>query len=266
LLVTGFIPNVVAGVFNYFYNANEVIYPSDLPDLKNAFQYIQTAINTVSFPLGVLIFILLVRPVLRALTAIRSGVELPAAVLAVARRKTLRFGWYGLWISVGFWVGASVVYVVCLTAAVPNLSDELRGRLYLHFLASLALCGLIAGSYPFFFGTALATGVYYPMLLRPGVEAAGDRTALRRLDRALYPMLVGAAGVPLGGVVLLVGIRSLNPAVVGFLCLLGLIGLVVAAVLAWRVQQDLGALRPLLGPPSAPVTIDESLSARSWGG
>src|SRR5205814_1742618 len=118
----------------------------------------------------------------------------------------------------------------------------------------------------FFFGTALATGVYYPMLLRPGVEAAGDREPLRRLAGALWLMLLLAAAVPLGGVVLLVGIHALNRAVVGTLCLIGLVGLGAAVVLARRVQHDLGALRPLLGPPSAPVGMDESLSARSWGG
>ena len=42
LLVTGFIPNVAAGVFNYLYNKNEVIDPSGLPDLQTAFEHIQT--------------------------------------------------------------------------------------------------------------------------------------------------------------------------------------------------------------------------------
>jgi hypothetical protein len=266
LLVTGFIPNVAAGVFNYLYNKNEVIDPSGQESLKAAFEHIQLAINLACFPLGVLVFIAAARPVLRALAAVREGIELPATVLAPARQKTMRLGWYGVWISVGFWIGASVIYPVCLTALVPELAADLQHRLYFHFLASLFLCGLIAGSYPFFFGTALATGAFYPMLLRPGVEAAADRDALRRLDRALWPMLLLAAAVPLGGVGVLVGMGALVPKVVGTLSLLGLVGLGAAVVLARRVQHDLIALRPLLGPPSAPVTMDESLSARSWGG
>ena len=181
--MTGFIPNVAAGVFNYFYNKNEVIEPSNLDSLKAAFERIQLGINAACFPLGVLVFIIICRPALRALAAVRDGVELPAAVLAPARQKTLRLGWYGVWISLGFWLGASIVYPVCLTALVPDLPADLQQKLYFHFLASLFLCGLIAGSYPFFFGTALATGAFYPMLLRPGIEAAGDRDVLRRLDR-----------------------------------------------------------------------------------
>jgi serine/threonine protein kinase len=266
LLVTGFIPNVAGGVFNFLYNYNEVIKPSNLESLQRAFENIQRAINLACFTLGVSIFVLVARPVLRAFSAVREGVELPAAALATARQKTLRLGWYGVWISVGFWLGASIIYPVCLTAVVPDLPGEIQSKLYFHFLTSLCLCGLIAGSYPFFFGTALATGVFYPMLLRPGIEAAADRDKLRRLEWALWPMLMMAAAVPLGGVVVLVSAGTLHRWVVGLLCGVSLVGLGVAVVLVRRVQQDLIALRPMLGPPSAPVTMDESLSARSWGG
>jgi serine/threonine protein kinase len=267
LLITGFVPNIAAGVFNYLYNKNEVIDPSNLPDLQAAFERLQLAINVLCFPLGVLIFFLAARPVLQALAAARAGIELPAADLGPVRRKTLRLGWYGLWISVGFWLGASVVYSVCLTQLVPELPGDVQSRLFFHFFASLILCGFIAGSYPFFFGTALATGAFYPMLLRPGVEAAGDRGVLRLLDRSVLPMLLLAAAVPLGGVVVLVGTQKVaKPAVVVCLSLIGLVGLGVAVVLARRILNDLIALRPLLGPASAPVGMDESLSARSWGG
>jgi serine/threonine protein kinase len=265
LLLTGFIPNVAAGVFNYLYNKNEVIDPSDLPALQTAFERIQLVINAVCFPLGVTVFLVIAGPVLRALWAVRRGEEVPPTALAAARRQSLRLGWYGVWVSVGFWLGASVVYPVALTLAVPSLPAQVHRDLYFHFLASLALCGLIAASYPFFFGTALATGAFYPMLLRPGAPAAGDRDVLRRLERALWPMLLMAAAVPLSGVALLLFIHALNTVVLGSLCFLGFVGLLVALILARRVQLDLIALRPLLGPPSAPVTMDDSLSYRSWG-
>jgi hypothetical protein len=179
----------------------------------------------------------------------------------------LRLGWYGVWVSLGFWIGASVVYPVCLTALVPHLPPDVKNGLFFHFLASLILCGFIAGSYPFFFGTALATGAFYPMLLKPGIEAAGDRDTLHRLNGSIWPMLALAAAVPLGGVVVLVGTQKVaDPTVIGCLCLIGLVGLGVAYLLARRIQHDLIALRPLLGPASAPVGMDESFSARSWGG
>ena len=267
LLVTGFVPNVAAGWFNYAYNKNEVIDPSGLPALQTAFDHIQTTINAVCFPLGVLLFILIAKPVLRALAGVRDGVEIPAPVLAAARRRTLRLGRYGAWLCVGIWLTASVVYPIALTLAVPEMPAELRQRLISYFLASLILCGFVAASYPFFFGSALATGAFYPMLLRPGVDAAVDRDQLRSLDRALWPNLMLAAAVPLGGAILLLwGGGTTNKGVVTGLCVAGLIGLGVAVILVQRIQKDLTALRPLLGPPSAPVGMDESLSARSWGG
>jgi serine/threonine protein kinase len=266
LLITGFIPNVAAGVFNYAYNKNEVIEPSNLPALKTAFENWQRAINAACFPLGVMIFILVAKPVLRALAAVREGKDQPAAELAAARRKTLRLGRYGAFVCVGLWLAASVVYPIALTMTVPEMPGELRQKLIGHFLASLALCGFVAASYPFFFGSALATGAFYPMLLRPGVDAGADRQELYRLDRTLWPMLMLAAAVPLGGVMLLIPAEITNKFVIGVLCGAGLIGLGVAVVLVRRIQADLVALRPLLGPPSAPVGMDESLSARSWGG
>ncbi|HEY1380187.1 MAG TPA: serine/threonine-protein kinase [Gemmataceae bacterium] len=266
LLATGLVPNLLAGWFNFDYNWNTVIRPSGIADLQSAFLTIQAVINAVTFPLGVAVFILLARPVLRALAAVRRGADPPPAELAAARRKSLRIGWYGVWVSVGFWLGASVVYPVCLTLAVPDLPADVKHTLAAHFLVSLALCGLIAASYPFFFGTALATGAFYPMLLRPAAEAAGDREELRRLETALWRHVLLAAAVPLFGVVLLVLTEAMNKGAMIGLCLAGLIGLGMAVVLTWRVQQDIRALRPLLGPSSAPVTMDESLSARSWGG
>lgn len=266
LLVTGFIPNVLAGIFNYQYNWTEVIKPSGLPELISAFNRIQWTMNLICFPVGVALFILAVRPVLQALAAVRAGVELPPNVLAPARRRALRIGRFGVYICVGIWLVASLIYPICLTFAVPDLPADVKQKLYSHFLLSLAICGLIAGSYPFFFGSELATGAFYPMLLRPGLDTAGDRDELRRLDRSLWPNLLVAAAVPLGGVMLLVTADVVNKQLVGILCLIGLIGLGIAVLLIRRVQHDIAAIRPLLGPRTAPVSSDESLSARSWGG
>src|SRR5262249_52403219 len=114
LLATGLVPNLLAGWFNFDYNWNTVIRPSGIAGLQSAFLTIQAVINAVTFPVGVAMFILLARPVLRALAAVRRGADPPPAELAAARRKALRIGWYGVWVSVGFWLGASVVYPVCL--------------------------------------------------------------------------------------------------------------------------------------------------------
>ena len=66
-----------------------------------------------------------------------------------------------------------------LPVAVPELSRAEAKNLFLHFGASLTLCGLIAAAYPFFTGTALGTWAFYPAFLRPGAATVRDRaTAL----------------------------------------------------------------------------------------
>jgi hypothetical protein len=114
----------------------------------------------------------------------------------------------------------------------------------------------------------MATGVFYPMLLRPGIDSAADRTELRKLDRALWPNLMLVAAVPLGGVLLLIPSETTNKSVIMGLCVAGLIGGGLAVYLLWRVQQDLTALRPLLGGPStsAPTTEDDTYSGPRWTG
>jgi serine/threonine protein kinase len=268
LLVTGFIPNIAAGIFNYLYNKKEVIDPSNLPELQQAFEGIQRAINAACFPLGVVIFVAVVWPVLRAMAVLRNGVEPPATTLGPVRRRALRIGRYGALVCVGLWLGASVVYPICLTLAVPGMPGDLKQRLLYHFAASLILCGFVAAAYPFFFGSALATGVFYPMLLRPGVDSAADRTELRKLDRALWPNMMLVAAVPLGGVLLLIPSETTDKSVITGLCVAGLVGAGLAVVLLRQVQRDLNVLRPLLGgqSASAPATEDDTYSGPSWSG
>jgi serine/threonine protein kinase len=270
LLVTGFIPNVAAGIFNYLYNRNEVIEPSGLPALQQAFEHIQLFMNVACFPLGVILFVVVVWPVLQAMAAVRRGADPPASTLGPVRRRALRIGRYGAIVCVGLWIAASIVYPIALTVSVPEMPSDLKRRLIYHFLASLTLCGFVAAAYPFFFGSALATGVFYPMLLRPGVDSAADRTELRKLDRALWPNLMLVAAVPLGGVLLLIPSETTNKMVITGLCVAGLIGGGLAVYLMSRVQKHLAALRQLLGGPAAasgPVTEeDDTYSGPSWTG
>ncbi len=61
-------------------------------------------------------------------------------------------------ISLGIWMIAALAYPIALqmqTGAVPLSAS-------LHFIASLALCGLIAAAYPFFNVTSLTVSSFYP--------------------------------------------------------------------------------------------------------
>jgi serine/threonine protein kinase len=264
MLATGLTPNVLAGVFNFFYNYTAVIHPSRTPGLEEAFLRIQTVINLTCFPLGVWVFVLLARPVLRGLARLRAGEEPSPAELERLRIRTLRLGRYGVWVGLGFWIGASIVYPVCLHVAVPDMPPGERQSLYVHFLASLTLCGLIAAAYPFFTGTALGTWAIYPAFLRPAAATARDRKEVVRLSRVLWPYLALAAAVPLLGVAVLVWVRSMERTVLGILCGAALVGLGVAVLLARSIQRDLADLAPVIFPPDVATADDDTALTRSW--
>lgn len=253
MLAAGLTPNILAGIFNFVYNYSEVIArPDSPPTLNDAFQKIQMAINGIAFPVAVFAFIWVARPVLRALKASETGGAPPSDdELAYLRRLTLKLGHYGAWIGVAFWIGASIIYPVALRLAVPELGGTQFADLFGHFLASLTACGLIAAAYPFFLGSKLGTGVFYPTFVRPGTTTPYDAADLASLERSLWPHLALAAAVPLAGVaaLVLVGTRNAWPTLT--LCGAGLLGLGVAVSLMRRIQRDIRDLGPAVSPGDA---------------
>src|SRR5262249_42909166 len=170
-------------VFNYLYNRSEIIAVSEIKEtLRPAFERIQTTINLVSFPLGILLFIWIARPVVRGLKRLRGGEVIPDAELAAIRARTLRLGWYGALVSLGGWLLASIVYPIALRLAVPARAGAILEKVFGHFLPSLAFCGLIAAAYPFFPATTVAVRALSPAFLRPGTATARDWDELVRLD------------------------------------------------------------------------------------
>ena len=79
---------------------------------------------------------------------------------------------------------------------------------YVHFVLSLAACGLIAAAYPYFLVTFLAVRVMYPALLG---SAAPDAEALRRVERELGRYRAAATAVPLVAVALLASRGASHP-------------------------------------------------------
>ncbi len=113
---------------------------------------------------------------------------------------------------------------------------------YLHFVASLAVCGLIAAAYPYFVVTFLAVRVLYPALLGPAGPGPADGPALARVGRELGWYRVVAAGVPLAAVAALAWRGATNPFAVAVLSVTGLAGTLLAYVLEGRTRADLAAL------------------------
>lgn len=244
LLVASFVPNALAGLFNFYYNFSEII--SLLEDKEegsvDVFWKVQTAINATAFPLGHLLAAGLFWPVARGLRRGRTLRENEQQPVLPLRRRCLLIGHYVATISISLWAVAGLAYPLSMRiAGVPIEWSE-----NLHFLVSLVLCGLIAASFPFFVITFASTRLWYPALLRSGAIVPGDLAAVERLDRIMWRYLLTAASVPMLSVTALVLIRSQNRLVMGILAAGGLVGFSIAFWLYRTIQRNLAALVPAL--------------------
>jgi hypothetical protein len=89
----------------------------------------------------------------------------------------------------------------------PVLLNVIRGSVppsvYVHFVASLALCGLIAAAYPFFGVSLLALRCFYPALVHWDTMSKDELPSLRQLGRHSWFHLILAASVPMLSVLIL---------------------------------------------------------------
>ena len=147
--------------------------------------------------------------------------------------------------SLVLWLIAGVAYPVALCAALGIQSVSF----FVHFLVSLALCGLIAAVYPFFGVAFFAVRVLVPALIRDRrlnaeelseMEGLKRRTGLYLLLAAMAPMLTVGAWAAFG---------TENRTGLGVLSAIGLIGFGYAFAVSRAILGDLEALSRAAVPP-----------------
>jgi hypothetical protein len=218
LILATIAPNAVGGCLNFAYNRSEII--ARLPGAESVFLYVQTAINGVAFPLGVVILILLARPILVAFRWMDAGLPVAADVLTAAQRRCLVLGDLTAAVGVAEWLLAGLAYPVSLCAAIGWQPTAF----FVHFFISLALCGLMAAIHPFFWVTFLTVRVLLPPLLkRQGVDAAAC-VGMERLKRRTGLYLLSSAAAPMLSVAAMAAMGSENRAALGILSVVGLAG------------------------------------------
>ncbi|MSR57156.1 MAG: serine/threonine protein kinase [Planctomycetaceae bacterium] len=244
VVVAAIPPNLAAAVFNYFYNDLEIV--SHLPaGAEEIFWRTQLAINSIAFPLGIGLALALSWPVAAAVRRAGLIATLPADALRRLRQRCLRLGHYAAAISLSLWLLAAPAYPIAINLGVA----EVPAAAYLHFVASLALCGMIASAYPFFGVSCLAVCCLYPALARLETMTRDDRDSLQRLSRSSWIYLLVAASVPMLSVAVLVLIRSQAQFALGLLAAGGVAGLASAFWLFRTLQADLAALTLVAAPP-----------------
>lgn len=195
-------PNIASGVFNYFYNEREIIRPhgelvgEELASFTADFQWLATAVNSIAFPLGALLLVAFAWPVAKALRAVRAGDEPPPSAIDALFKLCGRAAMIGGTL----WGVASLVYPIVLQAWHPSFPIEEAA----HFCLSLLVCGGVAAVYPYFLLAVIATGVYYPRLVRGVMQDRQFDERGERLRREAGGFLLAAAAIPLLAIALLI--------------------------------------------------------------
>jgi len=239
IVIATVIPNLVGAVFNFLYNRGEV--QTLIPDADAMFMRIQSLINFITFPTGILSAGWLVGSVTRA-TRVDVQLKLSATELAEQRRRCLELGNMASIVGLTLWLVAAPAYPILL----HMLYGDVPAAIYGHFLASLALCGLIAAAYPFFAVSLMALRCFYPALVRWESISADELPALKNLARASWFHLVLAASVPMLAVTILALSGLDRRAALVQLAAGGAIGFGMAVTAFRLVQQDLQVLMKVI--------------------
>ena len=178
-------PNIVAAIVNIAYNRSELI--DRIPGAEPVFQNVEMVINSIAFPIGIVLLIILAVPVTRAVRRAKTGGS------TWLLRRCLVLGDYAAGVSLVLWLIAGVAYPVALCAALGIQSVSF----FVHFLVSLALCGLIAAVYPFFGVAFFAARVLVPALIRDRRLNAEELSEMERLKRRTGLYLLLAAMAPM---------------------------------------------------------------------
>ncbi|WP_080748778.1 MULTISPECIES: serine/threonine-protein kinase [Nocardiaceae] len=236
------IPNVTAAVYNYQHNKALII--GDLiPVAQDRFETVTVVINGLFWPIGLALIVYFFRHVLAVPAALRGGRDVSDDRLAQARADTLRAAGRVVAVCLGLWICAGIAFPVSLQIA----AGSVPGQAYVHFIASLVVCGAMATAYPFFLVSLFTVRCLYPSLLPYGSAGDRDHALLDALSRRSVGYLTVAAAIPLVAVAGLTFVPASDiPGVldvVRVVCIGGIAAFVASYAIFRSVELDLGALR-----------------------
>ncbi|MCH9652776.1 MAG: serine/threonine protein kinase [Planctomycetes bacterium] len=233
------IPNILAGLFNFFHNQKHII--EHLKNSQDAFWQIQSIINLIAYPLGLSLIGWLAWTVLRFPTTNTGKNQFKDQKAAAMQKRCLRLGHYAALICITEWIIAGIAYPISMHYAIGSLpiTD------YIHFLGSLLLCGLIAASYPFFGVTYISLHALYPRLLQSNEFRQQTPQIFFQVKRLTWIYLIMAFLVPTLSIATLALINLDDKLAIGILTVAGTLGAVSIFQVFQSLHADLDALNEL---------------------
>lgn len=230
------IPNILAGLFNFFHNQKHII--EHLKNSQDAFWNIQSAINLIAYPTGLGLIGWLTWTLIRGGTVQQDRSKLPDTTSSVLQNRCLRLGHYAALICTTEWIIAGIAYPVSMHYAIGSLPASA----YMHFLGSLLLCGLIAASYPFFGVTYFSLHTIYPQLIQRADFSQLPPAPLEKLKKLSWVYLILAFLVPMLSIAALAILNLDDKLAIVLLTVAGTLGAVSIFRVFQSLQADLDAL------------------------
>lgn len=245
-LIAAISPHILGAAFNLFYNDQAIIAELEQQSadeasaevLKQKFMSVVLTINAIAFPIGIACCIWYCRPIAQAL---RRRL-LTADECRAARTRAFQLSRFVTILGITEWVIAGVAY----PAAMHGILGSLDAQWYIHFFASLLICGLLAAAYPFFLTTTLSLRAFLPPLMDDARLTEQDAAQLQRLSTQSAWSLYLAGGVPAAGIMILLTTQEANDPhlslTLKILSILGAVGFAFILRLSRSLQQDLDAV------------------------
>lgn len=268
----GLLPHLLGSLVNIAYNAVHLV--SHLQTEQQVlFQRLVLGYNLLAYPGCVAVLCWLLLPLVRGWRRLSQPAPVTDAEVTRLRQRTLSLpGWCATLSCLG-WLPGGLLFPLAL----EGLSGPLPPGVFVHFLISFTISGLIALTYSVLAVQYLVLRICYPRMWADGqgVRRLAPQE-LRGLDWRLSGLQFLAVLIPLAGAILMVGVgpgqfREANGQfnasryevfrlLVTALLALGMLGLGIALLVCRRLQETLTVLtggqtsqeRPPPAPPQPP--------------
>ncbi len=233
-------PNTAASIFNYDYNRRRMQELKDVvPNIIGDFEFLAQWVNGVVFPLGAILFLIIMLPIVRIMLRAKQGKGADQAEISqlwnIGNKATLICG--------VLWAVSGLVFAITFS----SMHAEFSGEDALHFFLSLILCGGVAWIYPYFGMTLLALLVYYPTVIEPSMHDPHFAQRCEKVRRHSRWYLLSAAAIPLTAVGALVFRKDLpGDLILGGVCITAL-GLIASFFAQQKLDESLRQYEKVLG-------------------
>lgn len=260
LIACGVIPNGISSTVNIFFNLEQLMRPLG-DSIVAYFNEVQLyVVNSIAFPLGTLIVVILAWPLFRAFARMRRSETPTEEELPGLWRAAMRIGDFMAIVSFIEWIASGWVFPFWINT---KFGVELS---YTKFMTSQVHCGLLAASMTFFCATLLSVRVLLPALISPESSAEAGLPHVLSLGRRVWWYFWGTAAVIPSAFISFnyFNIESKTALYVtaagGFVCWF------LAFWMLGGIRSDLAALAPVMAPTTETGEVSTEALDSFWSG